>query len=175
MKIITANPLFEKEIQTKLKNWELIPVTLIDQASYTSTDDFAIITSFSKLPDLIQFLDTYVQVTMSDKPPLLGKKYDRLKLLKEKDIMYIEAIGREVYAYTQTDGFLIQEKLYHMEEQPAFIRINKSTVVNFLKITTILPLLNGKLLLTLADGQELEVSRSYAKSFKNYLKTGGIS
>ncbi|MGY3779713.1 LytTR family DNA-binding domain-containing protein [Isobaculum melis] len=173
MKIITANPLFEKEIQTKLKDWEAIPITLIDQKFYTKTDDFAMIASFTQLPDLIQFFNTYLQVTRTEKRPLLGKKYDRLKLLKEEDILYIEAIGRDVYAYTQTDGFLIQEKLYQLEEQPAFIRINKSTVVNFLKIVTILPLLNGKLLLALADGQELEVSRSYAKTFKHYLKTGG--
>lgn len=174
MKIITTNPLFEREIQTKLKDWEAIPITLVDQEAYIKTDDFAIITSITQLPDLILFFHSYIQASNLDKKPLLGKKYDRLKLLNEQDIMYIEAIGREVYAYTEEDGFLIQEKLYQTAEREAFIRINKSTIVNFLKITSILPLLNGKLALTLTDGQELEVSRNYAKEFKYYLKTGGI-
>ena len=68
--------------------------------------------------------------------------------------------------------YRIKDKLYQLEEELAaegFIRINKSEIVNILHIREIVPWFNGRLLLKLDNKREVEVSRSYAGNFKDFL------
>ncbi len=63
-------------------------------------------------------------------------------------------------------------KLYELEEQLAaldFIRANKSCVINFNQIISIKPDIDGKLLLTMSNSENLFVSRQYAPNIKKKL------
>jgi DNA-binding LytR/AlgR family response regulator len=51
-----------------------------------------------------------------------------------------------------------------------FIRVNKSNIINVLKIKEIIPWFGGRILLRFISSEErIEVSRNYVKDFKQFL------
>lgn len=104
---------------------------------------------------------------------LLGQVGDNYEIINYQDIILLETETGNIYARTNKGkDYRIKEKLYELEESLAgqgFIRINKSNIVNILHIKEIVPWFNGRLLLKLDNGKEVEVSRSYAGDFKDFL------
>jgi len=104
---------------------------------------------------------------------LLGQTGDNYELINYQDIILLETELGDIYARTNRGkDYRIKEKLYELEELLAdegFIRINKSNIVNILHINEIVPWFNGRLLLKLNNHKEVEVSRSYAGDFKEFL------
>ena len=83
-----------------------------------------------------------------------------------KDILYVEAIGEKVFAYTKEKVFEIKQRLYALEAKLApykFIRCSKSFLICLLKIESIRPALNGRYLACMENGEEVIISRKYAK------------
>ena len=104
---------------------------------------------------------------------LTGQAGDNYELISYQDIILLETEAGNIYARTAKGrDYRIKEKLYELEESLAgegFIRINKSNIVNVLHINEIVPWFNGRLLLKLNNTKEVEVSRSYAGDFKDFL------
>lgn len=89
------------------------------------------------------------------------------------EILYLEAYGDEIYihALNQTNQ-IVKQPLYQLEKilKPYyFVRIAKSYLVNITKIRYIRTSFNAKLDLELFNGDHLEVTRSFVKSFKDAL------
>ena len=78
-----------------------------------------------------------------------------------------------MYAYTEQKAYEMKQKLFEMEKLLAyrnFIRVNKSNIVNIMKIKELIPWFGGKILLRLYNTEErIEVSRNYIKDFKQFL------
>jgi DNA-binding LytR/AlgR family response regulator len=90
-----------------------------------------------------------------------------------QDIYYFQTYGTDLFLYTRGNNYLIKSTLYQLEnllKNDNFVRIGKATIVNVAKISEIRTAFNAKLLLVLDNKQQLEVMRSYVKSFKNFLK-----
>ena len=51
-----------------------------------------------------------------------------------------------------------------------FLRVSKSMLLNLMKIRSIQPALNGRLVAVLQSGEEAIISRSYVKALKSALK-----
>lgn len=159
-------------LKRKLINWEKVPldVRIGEGESHQATIRF---TNY-KQEEIEQFFITYINPSVKNAflgVQLSGINKDVLKKIYYKDILYFEALGDRLYAYTQSDAYLIKHKLYEIEDvHSSFIRINKSMVVNILAVDKISPSLNSKLTLWLTDGQDLEVSRKYRKEFLKYLE-----
>lgn len=103
---------------------------------------------------------------------LIGKKEDEQFLVQVEDIIYIEGINNDTYVYTTDDVYMVKDKLYELENtlfDKKFVRVSKSFIVSINYIDRIKPTFNGKLVLKLMNGQSLEVSRHYLKSFRKYL------
>lgn len=86
-----------------------------------------------------------------------------------KDILYAEAVGENVFIYTQNKVYEIKNRLYELENELApfkFIRCSKSFVICLLKVDTIRPALNGRYLACMENGEEIIISRKYAKHVK---------
>ncbi len=86
-----------------------------------------------------------------------------------KDILYVEAIGEKVFAYTKEKVFEIKQRLYELETELApykFIRCSKSFLICLLKVESICPALNGRYLACMENGEEVIISRKYAKHVK---------
>lgn len=104
---------------------------------------------------------------------LTGQAGDNYELINYQDIILLETELGDIFARTSKGrDYRIKEKLYELEELLAgegFIRINKSNIVNILHINEIVPWFNGRILLKLNNHKEVEVSRSYAGDFKEFL------
>lgn len=83
-----------------------------------------------------------------------------------KDILYVEAIDERVFAYAKENVFEIKQRLYELETELApykFIRCSKSFLICLLKVESIRPALNGRYLACMENGEEVIISRKYAK------------
>jgi len=77
-----------------------------------------------------------------------------------------------VVIYTNDGEFMINNKLYEIDQLERFIRISKSCVVNITKIKDASPIFNSRIRLKMINGNVEYVNRTYIKVFKDYLKGG---
>jgi len=85
-------------------------------------------------------------------------------------VAYFEAVGEDLFAYTPDAVYTVRRRLYEVEQAYAdrgFVRVSKSMVVNLRFVTQFRPALNGRFLARLRHGEEVLVSRQYAKAVKH--------
>lgn len=93
-------------------------------------------------------------------------------LLDTDRILYIEAVERNTFVYTAEASYESDLKLYEIEQQllaQNFIRVSKQSIVNMRKIKSLRADINRKIRVTLVNGEQLIVSRTYADEFKRSL------
>lgn len=128
------------------------------------------------LNTLINFIDGINnEQSDKDKRVITGKIDDRYEIIPYADIIYFEANNNVVECYTNKDKiFRVKEKLYELDkrlDKKMFFRISKSYIVNVLSIQEIIPWFGGRIRLKFQDIKtNLEVTRSYTKSFKEFLE-----
>ena len=155
-------------------------LTLVERGHNLPDKGISIVFNSEEMDQLITFLNNiFIDDPSDDKniaslpDHLLGQIGDNYELVNYKDIILLETEAGEIYARTSLKrDYRIKEKLYELEDMLAgdgFIRINKSNIVNILHINEIVPWFNGRLLLKLNNNKEVEVSRSYAGDFKEFL------
>lgn len=86
-------------------------------------------------------------------------------ILIEK-ILYFEAVGELVFAYTRDNVYEIKMRLYQIEEKlksSPIQRASKSILVNIRMIENLKSALNGRLIATMENGEEILITRSYSK------------
>ena len=99
-------------------------------------------------------------------------KGDETYILDVSKIIYIEAMERKTFVYTQDDFYESKLKLYEMEErlvECGFFRVSKSCLVHLRYIKSLKNDINRKLRLTLESGEQIMVSRQYADEIKRRL------
>lgn len=86
--------------------------------------------------------------------------------IRVEDILYFEAVGEWVFAYTKEQVYEIKMRLYQIEEslkEDKMKRASKSILVNIRKIISVRPALNGRLFAEMENDEEILISRQYAK------------
>ena len=94
-------------------------------------------------------------------------------LIDKRVILYFESVDRRTFIYTENDVYEITLKLYEVESllgTAGFFRSSKSQVVNIAQIESLRPNFDGRLELTMKNGEEVIVSRQYAKILKERLR-----
>ena len=115
-------------------------------------------------------IDQIVQLLEQPTIDFNGKKEDKMFVFKAAEVFYIESIEDQCFLYTKDDVFDCKYRLYEVENQePAFVRVNKNTVVNYKKIKFFKSSLNGRLDATLTNGDRIEISRTYVQQLKSLL------
>jgi two-component system LytT family response regulator len=95
---------------------------------------------------------------------ILVRQEERLEFLPVESVDWVEAAGNYVRVHAGNRSELVRTTLAGLLEQldPAvFVRIHRSAVVNVTRVRAIHPWYGGDYMATLADGQELRVSRNY--------------
>ena len=163
-----------QEIMHNLDNVEsdLPDLTIVERGYPLPETGFSLLFSPNETHDLIRLL--YALNGLKWIPPVfIGKKHETYEPVKLEDIIYFRSAGNSLYAYTEHQSYEMKQKLFEMEKLLAyrnFIRVNKSNIVNIMKIKEIIPWFGGKILLRLYDTEErIEVSRNYVKDFKQFL------
>ncbi len=106
---------------------------------------------------------------------ITGYINDAAFVLTLSDILYFEAVGERVFAYTESELYEIKRRLYELEENYSdrmFIRCSKSIIVNISKISSFRPAPDTRLLAKMKNGEEIVISRMYAKALKQRLLEG---
>lgn len=103
---------------------------------------------------------------------ITAEKDGEMHLLNVAKIVYIEAVERKTFVYTEEDIYESRLRLYEMEDRlvnSGFLRISKSCLVQLKFIKSLKNDLNRKLRLTLESGEQIMVSRQYAEEIKKRL------
>lgn len=103
---------------------------------------------------------------------VIGELNGEYEIIHFSKIIYVESFGRKIILHTNKYEYNIREKLYEIEgilSGRNYIRVNKSTIVAKAGIKRIKPSLNGRIDLLMIDDKLLSVSKTYSKSFKNFI------
>ena len=108
---------------------------------------------------------------------LAGYIDERASQIPLQDICFVESVDNKVFAYTAKKVYELKCKLYEfatLYENRRFFRCSKSFVINLMKIENLRPILNGRFLATLFNGEEVIISRQYVPELKKQLLGGEI-
>ena len=100
------------------------------------------------------------------------RKENETYLLDADKILYIEAVDRKTFVYTNSENYESELKLYELEQQLTerdFLRISKQTIVNLRKIKSLKTDVNRKIRITLQYGEQIVVSRMYSDELRRKL------
>lgn len=102
---------------------------------------------------------------------LAVRKGSDIALLEFNDVYMLRVEEKQVKVYTKSSEYLIKKPLYQVEENlnSDFVRISKTTIVNFKKIERVAPSLKGMMFIQLKNGLKDNISRKYLPEFKKAL------
>ena len=123
-------------------------------------------------PRLTQDIEKMVAMMRMLNMQIAVTKNDETFLIETDKILYIEAIDRKTFVYTQDDMFESQLKLYEIEQELLehdFLRISKQGIVNLKMIKSLKAEINRKIRVTLQNGEQIVVSRMYADELRKRL------
>jgi len=149
-------------------------IVLVERGAALPEPGIAIVYDSQNLNPLIDFLDNLsVSSKKTDLAIIPVKNADSYEILQPSQVYYFFSEGNYIYCITKNAKFEVKKKLYELEidlGQQGFIRINKSTIVNILKVSEISPWFGGRLVLKLNElNDKIFVSRSYVSGFKEFL------
>ena len=106
---------------------------------------------------------------------ILGVKEDQTILLNPREIDFIYAEERKVYAISKDNKIELKQKLYELEEMLGphqFTRFSKSVIGNVHLIQRFELSFNGNLCIYFQSGMKEYVSRKYVPTLKKLLMEG---
>lgn len=103
---------------------------------------------------------------------IIGYKRGKQYLLDLELIYYIDLVDKQTFIYTHSDCYESPLWLYQLEEKLGndFVRANKSTLFNMNHIESLKADIGSRIMVYLDNGDQILVSRRYAKEFKSKLK-----
>ena len=107
-----------------------------------------------KSPRLTQEIEKMISMMRMLDMQIAVKKNDETYLLDAGEILYIEAVERNTFIYTEESTYESELKLYELEQQleeKDFIRISKQSIINLKKVKSLKADLNRWVL---NDGRE---------------------
>jgi len=99
-----------------------------------------------------------------------------IKLVRLKDVDFIEATGRYVTLHAGKEHHLVRETMNELEAKlnPAvFARVHRSAIVNLDRVKELKTESHGEVTIVLQDGRTLRWSRSYRERLEALLGSGG--
>ena len=103
---------------------------------------------------------------------LSGVKDGASYLLDKQDVLYFESVDNCCFIYTADAVYEISMKLYEIENMLSdvgFFRNRKSQILNIALIESLRPDFDGRMEVTMKNGEKLIVSRQYARILKERL------
>ena len=118
-----------------------------------------------------QVLDIVARLRMFDRK-VTGSADGGTHVVNAEDILYVESVDKRTFFYTDSAVFETPLRLYEMEERLEgcdFLRVAKGCVVNFRRIASLRPEMNGRLVATMDNGEQVVISRQYAPDVRRKL------
>ena len=115
-----------------------------------------------KMVSLLRMMDSQIPV----------KKADETYILDTEKILYIEAVERNTFVYTEEEVYESGLKLYEFEARLSerdFIRISKQGLLNLKKVKSLKADINRRIRVTLVNDEQIVVSRMYSDELRRKL------
>jgi two-component system LytT family response regulator len=117
------------------------------------------------------------EITSSSSPDglLVIRAKGRVVFVKLSEIDWIEASANYVRLNAGKESHLVRESMSRILERlnPShFVRIHRSTIVNFQQIKELIPVNSGEYAVVLKSGKELSCSRGYRAELENMIEKG---
>lgn len=128
--------------------------------------------------DITPELERLISVFRLADKKLTAKKNGEVHLIDLKSVLYVESLERNTFIYTDDDVYESSYRLYELESMLGecnFVRVNKSTLLNLNKIKSIKSDIDRRIRVTLENGYQLIILRSYAEEFKSKIYAHGVS
>ncbi|MCX4306886.1 MAG: LytTR family DNA-binding domain-containing protein [Acetatifactor sp.] len=134
-----------------------------------------------------KYSDTEIRVGCRRLTPELEKMIAMLRMLEmqltvEKDgvtylldvdkVLYVEAVERKTFVYTDEQVYESGLKLYELEQQLedcGFFRASKSCLIYLKHIESLKADINRRIRVTMKNGEQIVVSRMYAEELRRRL------
>ncbi|MCR4793123.1 MAG: LytTR family transcriptional regulator DNA-binding domain-containing protein [Lachnospiraceae bacterium] len=123
-------------------------------------------------PALTKDVESIVAMMRMVNMQIAVRKDDETYLLDVDRILYIDAVDRRTFVYTEDETYESELKLYEMEQELLkrdFLRISKQSIVNLRKIVSLKADINRKVRVTLKNGEQIVVSRMYSDELRRKL------
>lgn len=107
---------------------------------------------------------------LTESSQIFIKDGEKCWLVKIGDIILFEIVGNYSRVYFQDQKPMLYKSLNQVEEklpEKSFFRVNRQQIINMNHIKNVVPWFNGKLKLTMNNGEEVEVSRRQSYIFKD--------
>lgn len=91
--------------------------------------------------------------------------------IRIEDILYFETVDGNAFAYMADELYKLNGRLYQVEEdvkRSYICRASKTMLVNMDKIESVRTALNGRLYAKMENGEEILITRKYAKEVEDY-------
>jgi DNA-binding LytR/AlgR family response regulator len=122
-------------------------------------------------------LEEIVKVIKKEKQQrLFGIDEDQTVLLEPKEIDFIHAEKRKIFAVVKDRRFEVKMKLYEVEDfliAHGFMRFSKSVIGNLHRINRFEASFNGNLCVYFQSGNKEYITRKYVVPIKDRLMKGG--
>lgn len=119
-------------------------------------------------------LSEYIKSPIKERKSITGLGSDKSTVrIFLDDILYFEAVGELVFAYTTEEVYEIKKRLYQIEAEVSnegFIRVSKSVIINLDKVKSLHPGINRCIYAYLTNDEQILVSRNYAKDVVSTVK-----
>lgn len=116
---------------------------------------------------LADALDNRPTIPSTQTAQLAIKDRDTTVVLPWTDVDWIEAAGDYLCVHALGETHVMRCTMKAMEKQldkQQFVRVHRSTIINTHRVTKIRSHINGEYFLTMNDGKQVKVSRSYRAS-----------
>ncbi len=123
-------------------------------------------------PNLTPDVEKVLSVLRMMDMQIAARKGDEMHILDAAGVLYVEAVDRETFLYTQGNVYESELKLYELENQlgsKGFFRVSKSCIINLKKIKSLKAEINRRILVTMVNGEQIIVSRMYADELRKRL------
>ncbi|MCI9078127.1 MAG: LytTR family transcriptional regulator [Lachnospiraceae bacterium] len=105
---------------------------------------------------------------------LSGRVNNKKLLFSLNDVYYFESVDKKTFAYLGNEVVQMDISLQDLENayfESGFIRVNKSTVLNVYKISSLKPGINMRVMALLDNGEKIQINRTYKARFNLFLNT----
>jgi two-component system LytT family response regulator len=128
-----------------------------------------------RILDLLSQLKSEITPSSSPDALLVIRAKGRVVFLKLSEIDWIEASANYVRLNAGKESHLFRESMSRILERlnpNHFVRIHRSTIVNFHQIKELIPVNSGEYIVVLKSGKELSCSRGYRAGLESMIEKG---
>lgn len=107
---------------------------------------------------------------LTESSQIFIKDGEKCWLVRIRDISHFEIVGNYTRVFFENEKPMLYKSLNQVEEKlpaHAFFRANRQQIININHVQSVVPWFNGKLKLTMINGEEVEISRRQSYLFKD--------